>query len=290
MPTKPVPQITVVVNTLNEESNLARCLSSVAGWADDLLIADMRSEDRTQAIARAYGARILEVERATHVEAARAQAIRAVAGGWILLLDADEVVPPGLRIRLRSIAETDSADAVTIPFRNYLLGHEIDFGGWEAGFDTHLRFFKADSVEWGTRIHGKPALRNHAREVSIPATHDLCMLHFSYLDVAHFVAKMNRYTDVEAAQSNTSELPSVLSLVRRCGTEFYARFVRHRGWRAGSRGFILSCLMVAYEFLIWVKIRERVLGATAEQNYELYGQIAKAAAAGARNLAGEGTT
>jgi len=272
-------QISVVVNTFNEESNIGRCLTSVAGWADEIVVADMHSEDRTRSIAEDFGARVLNVDRATHVEVARSKAIGAASGSWVLVLDADEVVPPQLAAELRRVAENDAADAVSIPFRNYLLGREIDCAGWERGFDSHLRFFKCGSLAWGDVIHGKPALSGGARLLQLRPDADWSILHFSYLDVGHFVAKMNRYTDVEAAQAANAPTRSALWIARRCAAEFYARFVRHKGWRAGWRGLVLSALMATYQLLVWAKSRERADSATAADNLAHYDAVAAAALA-----------
>jgi hypothetical protein len=236
----------------------------------------MHSEDRTSAIAAGLGAKVLTVDRATHVEVARSQAIAAASGSWVLVLDADEVVPPALAGELRRVAESDLADAVDIPFRNYLLGREIDCAGWERAFDSHLRFFKPTSLAWGDVIHGKPRPADGARLLRLRADADLSILHFSYLDVGHFVAKMNRYTDVEAAQTLSAPPTSVLWIARRCAAEFYSRFVRHKGWRAGWRGFVLSALMATYQLLVWAKRREQADSATAVDNLAHYNALAAA--------------
>jgi glycosyltransferase involved in cell wall biosynthesis len=269
-------RISVVVNTLNEETNIGRCLASVVGWADEIVVADMCSSDRTVSVAASFGAKILEVRRSTHVEAARSDAIAAATGGWVLLLDADEVVPPTLATELRRVAEADLADTVEIPFRNFLLGREIDCAGWERDFDSHLRFFKAGALAWGEAIHGKPVPSPAARQLRLASDPTLSMLHFSYLDVAHFVTKMNRYTDVEAAQTTDEPQRGAFWVGRRCAAEFYARFVRHKGWRAGWRGFVLSVLMAMYQFLVWAKKRERAEAATAGDNRACYDMLAAA--------------
>ncbi|PYU89881.1 MAG: glycosyltransferase family 2 protein, partial [Acidobacteria bacterium] len=114
------PRISVVVNTLNEEKNLPYALRSVRSWVDEIVVVDMHSQDRTVEIAREYGAKVYSHEPMGFVEPARAFAVAQAGGDWILILDADEVVPLLLSRRLREIARRDEADVVTLPRLNYL--------------------------------------------------------------------------------------------------------------------------------------------------------------------------
>src|SRR6185436_15293575 len=95
--------ISVVVNTLDAERYLPYALRSVAPWATEMVVVDMASTDRTVAIARELGARVVPCARADCVEAARAFAVAQARAPWVLLLDADELVPVDLSRRLQAI-------------------------------------------------------------------------------------------------------------------------------------------------------------------------------------------
>src|SRR5690606_35891959 len=99
----PAP-ISVVVDTRDAARVLAFDLRSVAPWASEIVVVDMESGDDTVAIARAHGARVLTHPRADCVEAARAFAVAAAREPWVLVLDADELVPLALSRRLRAVA------------------------------------------------------------------------------------------------------------------------------------------------------------------------------------------
>src|SRR5688500_8186807 len=81
--------ISVIINTLNEEANIAACVESVR-WAEDVVVVDMHSEDRTAALAESLGCRVFLHERTGYVEPARNFAIAQARHDWVLVLDADE--------------------------------------------------------------------------------------------------------------------------------------------------------------------------------------------------------
>jgi len=283
---KPRSRVTIaaVINTLNEEPNLANCLSSLLPWTDDVLVVDMESDDGTAQIARDLGVRVTTIARSTHVEAARARAIDLLDADWVLVMDADELVPVSLGLRLREIAETAEADMVDIPFRNFLLGVETTYAGWELTADSHLRFFRKGTVSWGSDIHSRPTPLDGARLLKLPRTADMAMIHLAYLDIHHFVSKMDRYTSVEAAQ-RIGRRPSVVRLLVHCAKDFATRYVRHGGWRGGWRGFSLCVLMMFYEFLIWAKSKEARAGSDATAVRRRYDQLARGVADDWQSLA-----
>ena len=89
-------RISAVIMTLNEEHNVEFALRSVRPWCDEVIVVDMMSDDRTQEIARRYVDQLLTHERVGFVEPARVQGFAAATGDWIINIDADEVVSPGL--------------------------------------------------------------------------------------------------------------------------------------------------------------------------------------------------
>ena len=113
--------ISVIINTLNEEKNIKNCLESVK-WADEILLVDMYSEDRTVEIAKKYTDQILYHEKLGYVEPARIFALENATNEWIVVIDADELIPKKLKKRIVHIVEDDLADIVKIPHNNYFFG------------------------------------------------------------------------------------------------------------------------------------------------------------------------
>ncbi len=251
------PRVSVVVNTLNEEANLPWALRSVSPWADEIIVVDMHSDDNTAQIARDFGAKVFFHERTTAVDGARAFAIEQATGDWVLLLDADELVPAALSKVLLDIAGQDQADVVKIPWLNYLLGSPLLHTGWGPRQDQHTRFFKPDFLRATDSIHNFLAPVPTARVAELPYVPGHAVVHFNYVDVSHFLEKLNRYTCVEAVQAfKRGERSTLVGTVLNSSKEFFRRYVRSQGYRDGWRGFYLSLIMAFYRVITDAKMKE----------------------------------
>lgn len=251
------PSISVVVNTLNEEENLANALSSVVAWVDEIVVVDMHSDDGTQEIARRFGARVVLHERTIAPDGARAFALEQATSTWVLVLDADELVPPRLADHLVEIARSSQFDAVRIPMVNYMFGRQVKFTGWGPHQDHHMRFFKRTAVQASSTIHAGFTPSATANVLHLTADRDLHLIHFNYLTVEHFLAKLNRYTTVEALQANRrGERASPGSALVAGLRTLVSRYLRRQGFRDGWHGLLLSVLMGLYTFVTHAKMIE----------------------------------
>lgn len=252
-----VLRISVAMNTLDEEANLPYALRSVAPWVDDIVVVDMGSTDGTVEIARRFGATVIEHPPLGFADPARAVAVDATRGDWILILDADEVVPPALARELRRIAAEGRRDVVYIPFRNFFVGAALRHTFVGLGNDRHARFFRRGSLRTSGRIHAYVRPEPAARTVTLPRRPELAMQHFGYLDLAHFAAKIDRYTTIEARQmyARGEHAGSVRALWSTIG-EFLTHYVRFRGFLDGWRGLYYSLFMAHYYAAKWGKLRE----------------------------------
>jgi hypothetical protein len=114
------PRLSLCMIVRNEAANLPACLDSVAGLADDLVIVDTGSTDATRDIARARGARVIEVHWTGDFSAARNLALAEARGAWILVLDADEMLPPASRIRIHKLVAKVPRSAYNLVQKNRL--------------------------------------------------------------------------------------------------------------------------------------------------------------------------
>jgi glycosyltransferase involved in cell wall biosynthesis len=245
------------MNTLNEERRLPFALRSVRSWADEIIVVDMHSSDATREIASSFGARVFLHEPLGYADPARAYAIAQATGDWILLLDADELVPLPLSTRLLEVVRSDEADVVVLPWLNYLLGAPLRRTGWGPTQDRHERFFRRGSVATPPEIHGFLEIQPGARVMRLPYMEGLAVVHFNYLDVRHFLEKLNRYTDIESERVRTdAKAGSVPRAGLRALREFWRRYVRLQGYRDGWRGFYLSAMMATYKLAAAAKVRE----------------------------------
>lgn len=248
-------KISVTLTTWNEAANIRNCLESVR-WADEIIVVDMYSDDNTVEIARQYTDQIFSFKNTGYVEPSRQFAVDQTHSEWILVMDADEMVPRKLRDCLRRIAAEDTADVVYLYRHNYFFGHLMEGGGWGYRQDRHARFFKKSFVQFSDAIHRPFQLVNEPRVLQL-SDPDLGFLHFNYLDLEHFLEKMNRYTTVEAQNmyQGLKPVPSVFSLMVSIGKEILGRWLLKKGYRDGIQGFYLSCLMGAYQLASFAKAR-----------------------------------
>jgi len=270
------PTISAVINTLNEEKNLPLALGSVRPWVDEIIVVDMYSDDRTVEIARDFGARVFSHERVGFADSARAFALEQASGDWILILDADEVVPRPLSERLRNIACSNSTDVVRIPWLNYLLGAPLMHTSWGPEQDTHLRFFKKDCVRATSDLHNYLHPVAGARVLKLWFEPGLAIVHFNYVDSQHFIEKLNRYTTIEANQLfERGERITPVGALARGIWEFGRRYIKDGGWRDGWRGFYLSLFMVFYRIATAAKCEELQKMGSRESIENLYQGEAK---------------
>mgnify|MGYP001569952509 CR=1 FL=1 len=245
--------ISVVINTLNEEKNIARALKSV-GWADEILVCDMYSGDKTVEIAKQFGAKVVFHKKVNYVEPARNFAVSKAGSFWILILDADEEIPSCLVKRLREIASKPMvSDYIEIPRKNIIFGKWIKATGWWP--DNQIRFFKKNAVVWQDKIHAKPIVEG--KSLTIPPEENLAIIHHNYQTVAQFLTRMNRYTDIESEQINSQGyIFDWKDLVQKPLGEFLSRFFAGHGYEDGLHGIALSLLQAFSVFVVYLKLWE----------------------------------
>lgn len=278
------PEISVLINTLNEEHNLPFALRSVAAWAAEVIVVDMHSTDATRDIASQFGARVFLHEPLGFPDPARAFAIEQARCPWILILDADELVPIGLYRALCQVVAAGDVDVVRIPRQNYMFGARIEHSGWHPFDDRQARFFRKGALTTTHEIHRflKPA--PDARQLSLPYSEGASLVHFNYVSVSHFIEKLNRYTSIEATQEiERGHAVSDLGAVCLAFREWFTRYVRKQGFRDGWRGLYLASMMAFYRLAIAAKMREQREAGSAEQISKGYAELAEEVLSGYAN-------
>lgn len=239
--------ISALVHTRNEAAVLSPCLESLR-WADELVVADMASTDGTRDLAAAAGARVIDVPLAPVVEVVRNGAVEQCAGPWVLVVDADERVPPTLAARLRELArDPAAADAYALPRQNRFLGVWLEHGFWP---DPQTRFFRRGAARWTDHVHEPPRVAGRLAE--LPAEPRFALDHPGYApNLGRFVEKLTRYAPLDAQRLRDGEDPALLPwLLRRPTSEFTNRYFRDGAWRHGAHGLVWSGLQGVYQFLV----------------------------------------
>ena len=243
------PSITGIVHTRNEAHNVTDALRSL-GWVDRLLVVDMESEDETVAIAREHGADVLEVANVGYVEPARNQAIDATDSEWVLILDADERITETLAGQLAEIARGNHYDIVKLHCHTWMAGQFLQDSGWLGQY--HPRFFRRGAVIYSGRVHQPPTIEGRVHQIEY--TPESSIIHFNYDDLAHFLTKLNRYTDKEADALEGEPVTAWPQLARDLRQEFSSR------WMPGLDGPLSAALafnMLFYRFTAQAKHWER---------------------------------
>lgn len=243
-------KISAIVNTLNEEKNIERCLKSLY-FCDQIVVVDMQSDDMTVKLAKKYTKDIYEHKRVGYVEPARNFAISKAKGDWVLIVDADEVIPAKLANKLIEISNNNSGDYVMIPRKNIIFDKWIKHSGWWP--DYNIRFFKRGAVLWDKRIHSVP--QTNGERVVLESVEDMAISHHNYTSISDYIVRLDRYTTVQAKELfdtgvNFSYRKMLLSGVR----EFCSRYYAQKGFLDGLHGFVLALLQGFSEVVVYLKI------------------------------------
>jgi len=246
-------RISLVVHTLNEEAHITDCIASARGFADEVIVADMQSSDRTAVIASGAGAVVHTIPREKFVDPARNRALSFASGDWILVLDADERLTPAVAAQLKNIASGDMADVVNVPFEVRMFGRIVRYSGWQ---DTRKKvFFKKGFLKYtATEVHGQPDWKGRLAELDKSRGQ---IVHLNYRDIGHFFEKLNDYTDGEALKlSRTGRRSTPLKGVYWGLRHFFRRYLLQSGYRDGYTGLMLCAFMGFYWFLSFCKAWE----------------------------------
>ena len=240
-------KISAVINTKNASEFLDRCLQSL-NFVDEIIVADMNSQDKTCEIAKKYHAKCFNVPESNHVELVRNEAIVKATHPWVLVIDADECIPSALAAKLRSItAGMDStASAFKIARKNIVFGAWIKHSGWWP--DYQIRFFKKGAVSWSGQIHQQPSVTGSIQV--LPATEDIAIEHNNYRTIDEFYTRMQRYTrsETEKIQSTPLDTPiTSASLLTTFFHDFFSRYYQSEGYKDGLHGTSLALLQSFYQ-------------------------------------------
>lgn len=244
--------VSVIINTKNEEKDIKSCIESVRGLADEIIVADMKSTDRTVEIAKKMGARILSVKDYGYVEPARMYAIDKAKGDWVAIVDADEHLTPTLIQELRRIVAENQYDAVEMPKKNMILKRWMQHTAWWP--DYLVRFFKKGYVQWPDVIHSAPIIKG--RIYTLPAEERFAIVHYNLQTIDEVIEKITRYSRKESDEV-VSQFDSIDDLLAYTSKDFLWRFVDKEGYKDGMRGYIMSEMMRLYRLLIFVNYWEK---------------------------------
>ena len=245
-------KISIVIITRNEEKMIEDCLKSIGNWADEILIIDDASTDKTLDIVKKYGVRINPLFQKTIFSQLRNEGLEKATGDWIFYLDADERLTDNLKEEITKIINKPEFFAYAIPRRNFYLGQEVRFGG--ASPDYVKRLFKKDKLyKWEGDLHEEPFFEGQLGYLKEP------MIHLTHRDLSSMVEKTSEWSKIEAALLFEAEHPPVTwwRILRIMLTEFWQRGVKKQGWRDGIVGWIEIIFQMFSRFITYARLWEK---------------------------------
>lgn len=246
-------KISIVVNTRNEERNIKRCLKSIQ-WADEIVVVDQHSKDRTVEIAKKLGAKVYSHRHTLYVEPARNFALSKAISDWILVLDADEEIPPSLVKKLKTIAKENKVQYVRLPRKNIIFGQWMKHSRWWP--DYNIRFFQKGKVTWSDKIHRVPLTRGEGRDLE--AKEKNAVVHCHYQSISQYLERVNRYTDIQAKELIDSGYKFAWQdFLKKPTGEFLSRFFAGEGYKDGIHGLVLALLQMFSELVKYLKVWEK---------------------------------
>jgi glycosyltransferase involved in cell wall biosynthesis len=257
------PTIGVIVITWNEEDQIAACLETVT-WADEVIVVDDCSTDRTVEIAEQFGARVI-VNKRTGFDEQRNLGMRHATSDWLLHLDADERVTPALRDEILSTIVHTEHKGFWVPYRNYWLGRHVRFGGW-GGF-KQIRLALRDCSYWENAIHEQLRV-----DGSVSVLHEALDHHVDGT-YAKRLAKSNLYTSMTAEEWFVKGRRfSLLMMFLEPLARAFNTYLRLQGFRDGIVGLFWALHQMYSHFAIYVKLWElehREIGCRAANERDL---------------------
>jgi glycosyltransferase involved in cell wall biosynthesis len=236
--------VSVAIVAMDEEANIGRTLASVA-WADEIVLVDSGSKDRTCDIAREHRAQVV-VEPWRGYVAQKQYAIELCTKDWVLLLDADEEVSPGLAEEIRAaIASPDAASGYKLPRKNLFLGRWIRHGGFYP--DPKLRLFRrGQGFVTGHDPHDRCELKPEAPQTTVQFKNAL--IHYTYPTLTLYLAHMNRYSSLGAqlAFAKGHRSFSLINIVLRPLATFVYNYFIRLGFLDGREGLLLHLYHAGY--------------------------------------------
>ncbi len=249
-----MPTVSVVISAFNEEAKIQDCLKSVE-WADEIILVDSSSLDKTATIAKKFTSKIFSRPNNPMLNINKNYGFSKAISDWILCLDADERISDELQKEIRSAINNSALSNINgywIPRKNIIFGKWMKHTGWYP--DNQLRLFRRGKGKFEEKhVHEMVKVDG---ETSYLAQH---IVHHNFETVSQFL-----YKHIQLYAPNEAEVllqngytPVFQDAIRFPVKEFLSRFFAREGYKDGLHGLVLSILLAFYHEIIFVLVWEK---------------------------------
>ncbi len=240
-------KISVTVITKDEEKNISDCLRSV-DWADEIIVVDSESTDRTVELAKQFTDKIFIRKWEGYVPQKK-YALSLASNEWVLSLDADERVTPELKDEILTLSPGEFS-GFKIRRKNFLLKKEITSCGWEK--DYQLRLMRKDKASFSDRlVHEKFIVDGQVEKLKN------LMLHYTFTSFSEYFSKINHYSSLKAQELfQKKKRVGAWTIFSHTVSAFFAFFFIKRGFKDGIYGLIISLLHSVSTMMNYIKLWE----------------------------------
>ncbi len=242
--------ISVVIITYNEEKNIKDCLESVK-WADEIIVIDAYSQDRTVEICKGYTDKIFKRPWSGYGEQ-KNYGLSMVKNEWALFLDADERISDTLITEIANISNGEPCDGYYIPRKSFYLNRQIKHGDWNP--DLKLRLVRAQNAKWDEAlVHERLILSGNIGCLRNP------IYHYTYKDIKHHLKKANRYSGLFAESAfKKGKKVGMHRLFLEPPARFVSVYFFRKGFMDGFAGFVIAGVESFEVFLRYLKLRSLI--------------------------------
>jgi len=244
--------ISVVIQTHNEENNIEECIKSAQLLTDNILMVDTESSDKTVLIAKKMGVKIFSFPYSRYVEPARQFGMDKIKSKWVFILDADERITEELAKEVKDAIRSDRYSYYGIPRKN-IFGKTrwLKHGGWWPDYQIRL-ISKSHFQLWPREIHSTPVIKGKRGGLKKP------LIHYFHGDLETMVDKTTVFEDVEAELLfKAGRRASTLIFFRKFLGELYRRLVRNFGFLDGEIGIIETIYQAFSKTITYLYLYEK---------------------------------
>lgn len=245
-------KISAVIITYNEEKNILRCLESLQGIVDEVLVVDSFSNDGTKQICASMGVRFVENAFEGHIQQ-KNFAMNLASNEWVLSLDADEALTQELRSSISELAESDENTAYEFKRLTSFCGKWIKHCGWYP--DKKVRLWNRKNGQWGGQNpHDKVVLKNSSKVIVLKGD----LLHYSFYSIEQHVQTIQKFSSIAAqsAYDNGKCSNLTINIIIGPAFTFFKKYILQLGFLDGYFGLIISVNTSYSRFLKYIKLRE----------------------------------